>query len=74
MNKQNCSKKWAPYRIAPLQQEIDNAIEFSKNFINEDGTICEVSLAILFIKFREFERRMEELECEVRELRCMQEQ
>lgn len=72
-DKRNLSKKWAPYVIQPVQDLIDIAIEFSKNFTNKDGSICETSLALLLLEIRELERRIEELETETRELRYMQE-
>lgn len=72
-DKRNCSKKWAPYRIAPLQSQADQAKEFAKNFINEDGSLCEASIAMLLLEMRDLKRELDNLETEVRELRYMQE-
>lgn len=73
-DKKNCSKKWAPYRIKPLEDEIKEAREFAENFMNKNGTICEISLAMMLLEMRNLERRIDELETETRELRCMKEE
>lgn len=72
-DKKNCSKKWAPYRIKPLEDEIKEASEFAENFMNKDGTICEISLAMMLLEMRNLSQQLDNLETEVRELRYMQE-